>query len=112
MADRQMQDFYRRAGRYERAHAKGLGFEAPGTLGRSAQRKRRGLNVPILAPLAVFFLVCLLMKAAITLQLGPDLYAMRLDRLHNGTAVERVGAIFLAPDRISGWLAAEIDRIF
>lgn len=112
MADRQLQDFYRRAGRYERAFARGRGFEAPGTLGRSAYRRRRGFDIPILAPLCVLAGVCLLMKVAILLQLGPDLYAQRLERLQNGGTAEWLGATFLAPDPVTTRLAEEIQRLF
>lgn len=112
MADRQLMEFYKRAARYERGYARGRGFEALGTLGRSAYRPRRKMSVPILAPILMMLAVCLLMKAAMLLQLGPDLYAERVEKLRAGSLTERAGAVLLQPDPVSGRIAEMITRMF
>ena len=112
MAERQLQDFHRRRGRYERAYARGRSFEAAGTLGRVRLPKGRRVGIPIVAPLCLLVGICLVMKAAIPLHLGSDLYAERLERLQTGSGMAQLAARMLAPDPVSSWIAVEIERLF
>lgn len=94
MSDPSLVEFYGRVARIERARAKGYGFEAAGTLGRSyytrPQTKRRSLLVPM-----IFLVLCVfLMKGAIYHAVGAQSYN---DRVTSLMAVEGI-------DRIGGWL--------
>lgn len=112
MAEKHLQDFYRRASRYERGYARGQGFEALGALGRAAFRSRQRRTVPLVARILMLLSICLLMKAAMLLQLGPDLYAERVDKMRAGRLVAQIGAVFLQPDPLSSLVARLGAKLF
>jgi hypothetical protein len=105
MAELQLSEFYDRVARYERARAKGYGFEADGTLGRSfyLRPKRRG-------PLRVVLSVCLVLstlivlKAGIILFAGEGMYSERVARMQGGQSIDQLGAAILHIDPVSGFL--------
>jgi hypothetical protein len=91
MTDPNLSDFYGRVARIQKARAKGYGFEAPGTLGRSfyfkSQTKRRSIIGPV-----VFLLVCaVLLKGVIYHSIGADSYTQRVASLQAGEGIERIG---------------------
>jgi hypothetical protein len=109
MADPNMVDFYKRASRLERDRARGRGFEAPGTLGRSYYYRpappRRSMLWPALFLIAAAFVI----KAGIFYATGPGIYNERVANLQASTgSVERVGGWLMQADPVTIWLADKI----
>lgn len=111
MADGNLVDFNHRVSRINKAHVKGLGFEAPGTLGRSHYLKRRGFHVPLMAPVFILLLVAVLLKAVIHVHLGGTQYQAKVDRLWTGSALDQVGAVIMQPDPLTIWMAGRLAWI-
>lgn len=111
MTDPNMKDFYGRVARIERDHARGFGHEAKGTLGRAAHFRPRRRSLPVLRG-SVFVMATLIgLKATIYEGLGEDTYLSRLANLKQGTAIERVAALVMAPDPVTAWLADAWQQI-
>lgn len=108
MADENLMDFNRRVRRLEKAHVEGYGFEAAGTLGRSHYRPRKRLRLPLTGPLLMVVALVVVLKGAIQLHLGADLYQTRVDRLWQGSLLEQVGAVMMQPDPLSRWVAERL----
>ncbi len=108
MSDPNMVEFYKRAAQLERDRARGLGFEAPGTLGRSYYRRRaqrRSLLWPALLLLAAGFV----MKGAILSATGADVYDARVAELRSAPGVvEQIGGWIMQADPVTLWLADKI----
>ena len=108
MADSNMSDFYRRVDRIQKARAKGYGFEAPGTLGRSyyyrPRAQRRGILGPVLLLLAAVFF----MKGLMISQIGPADYQGRVDRLRAGQGIEPLGGWVMQIDPVSSFVAEKL----
>lgn len=108
MSDPNMVEFYKRAARLERDRARGMGFEAPGALGRSYYRRstqRRSLLWPALFVVAVAFA----MKGAILYSTGAELYSARVAELQSASgAVERVGGWIMQADPVTVWVSDQI----
>ena len=97
MTDPNLTDFYGRVARIQKARAKGYGFEAPGTLGRSFYYKPRAKRRSIVGPI-LFLLVCtFLLKGAIYHSIGADGYNERVASLQASDGIERIG----------GWMMQE-----
>lgn len=108
MADPNLTDFYGRVARIQRARAKGYGFEAPGTLGRSyyyrPPAKRRSFLMPVL-----FLLVsALMLKAVIYHQVGPESYSQRVAALMAGDGIDRVGGWLMQVEPVTLYLSDKI----
>lgn len=97
MDDPNMMDFYGRVARIEKARSQGLGFEAPGTLGRSYYYQNKGRRRSVLGPILFLSVSALLLKGTIYHQIGPESYNARVALLQQGDSVERIG----------GWLMQE-----
>ena len=108
--DPNLEDFYRRIARLEAAHARGLGFEAEGTLGRShynrPQRRKFSLVKPLL--LAAFCVTGL--KAVIHQEIGSQTYDARVTELKSSTGFDRIGGYLMTPDPATLWLSGTMDR--
>lgn len=112
MADKKLRDFHKRTARLEKAYAKGYGFEAAGTLGRSHYRQRRRLRFGFIMPLVVLCGALLVLKSAMALRLDAEVYADRVETLRHGTVLEQAGAVILQPDPLSGAVAGWVERTF
>lgn len=100
----QHQDFERRLRRVERAHRRGGGFEAHGTLGRgyyNAQPRQANF----LRPLMLVIIAGMALKALMFMHLGEIDYRTRVAQLQNGPMVEQIGAYVMEPDFATKWLA-------
>lgn len=110
VSDPNLSDFYSRISRIERARAKGFGFEAPGTLGRShyyrPTRRGRGL----LLPLTMLMLSIFGLKAMIYYNIGSEIYAERVATLQQGTGFEPMGAWIMQPDPLTQEIAKRIGQ--
>lgn len=105
MTDQNLTDFYTRIARIERMHAKGYGFEAVGTLGKSLRRNRRSRLVPVLRSALFMVIGAILLKTAMMATVGPDLYGERVARLADGEGFDKLGAVLMAADPVSSLLA-------
>jgi hypothetical protein len=111
MTDPNMADFYGRVARIQKARAKGYGFEAPGTLGRSyyyrPQTRRRSVLGPIL-----FLLICaFLLKGIIHHAVGATSYNDRVAALMQGEGFERVGGWLMQPEPATLWVSDTITKL-
>ena len=102
MADQQMMDFYKRAARLQKAREKGLGFEAPGALGRSYFKRKTSSRHNFLMPAVLIVLSALVMKGAIFYATGAEIYNNRVQELRLSPGViEQAG----------GWLMQAGPRV-
>lgn len=97
MSDPNMTDFQVRIQRLQKDRAKGLGFEAPGALGRSFYYQPKARRRSILGPVVFLALAVLLAKGTIHSQIGAEAYNDRVATLMAGDGVEWAG----------GWLMQE-----
>lgn len=107
-------EFENRIKRVEKAHAKGRGFEAPGTYGRAHNRRRaeHGILRGLLHPTGIFILMVLGIKTAMAMHLGTDHYESKLDHLRSASMFGQVSAYILQPDPVSRWSADLLQRSF
>lgn len=108
MADPNMIDFYRRVDRLQKARAKGYGFEAPGTLGRSFYQRPARPRRSILAPAVFLILALIVLKGAMIAEIGRAEYQARVERLQAGNGVELFGGWLMQIDPGSEWVAAKL----
>ena len=92
----------------ERAHKRGQGFVAPGTvrhLDRPAGDSHafNWVMVGVLAILSVFVI-----KGMLYAQAGPAEYTARLDHLAAGGRLEQAGAVLLYPDPLTRVIASAL----
>ncbi len=112
MTDPNLTDFYGRVARIQKARAKGFGFEAPGTLGRSfyyrPSTKRRSIIGPIL-----FLMVCtFLLKGAIYHSVGATSYNDRVAALMAGDGIERAGGWLMQAEPATVFVSDKITAVF
>lgn len=110
MADPNLVDFYSNVARFEKARAKGYGFEAAGTLGRSyynrTQKKRRSL----LAPLLFVALCGFGLKGAIYQSVGAASYDARVQSLLEGQGFDRLGGWLMQADPVTVLVSDQITK--
>lgn len=112
MADPNLRDFYGRLDRIEKAHQRGYGFEAAGTLGRSHYGRGRRPGVGVVAPAVFVATAVILLKALIHHGIGAGVYDARVADLWQGqTALERIGAAVMQADPATLWLSDLIARL-
>lgn len=111
MADPNLRNFYGRVARIEKAHSKGYGFEAKGTLGRSFYTRPRRPRIPVLKPLLLTLLVGLGLKAGLHVKIGAEGYEARVAGLAAGSGLDRAGSVLLQADPVTVYVADQIRRI-
>jgi hypothetical protein len=111
MADPNMTDFYRRVSRIEQMRAKGYGFEAAGTLGRSHHNRRPARRRSVLGPI-LFVLFCVfLMKGTMYHEVGADTYNARVASLMSGQGVDHFGGLIMQADPVTVFVAGKLDEL-
>jgi len=111
MPDPNLADFYGRIARIERMRAKGYGFEANGTLGRSHYLRPVRQRRPLLRVL-IFAFVCVFgLKGAILYNVGPESYEARVARLQGGEDFDKLGAWMMQADPVTVWVSDQLDRV-
>lgn len=110
MADPNLVDFYGRVARIEKDHARGYGFEARGTLGRSAYMRRRKRSpfrfvLPVMAVIACGVVV----KGFIYQQIGGNVYDERVAALLDGEGFDRLGGYLMTADFMTLWVSDKLD---
>lgn len=104
MSDPVRADFLERLSRLDDMYRRGLGLEAPGTLGRSHYRKR-GVNVPVVTPLVTLVFGLYGLKALLFHGVGMPVYGERIMELRAGNLIEQIVAILLQPDPLTRGLS-------
>lgn len=111
MSDPNMVDFYKRAARLQRDRARGRGFEAAGTLGRSYYQRPPAHRASILWPALFLLATAFVLKGAIFYATGSDLYQSRVADLRGAPGtVERVGGWLMQADPVTLWMAGKIGQ--
>lgn len=108
--DHNLADFQARIARIEAAHARGFGFEAEGTLGRSHYIKPMRRRPRVLAPLLLLLICGVGMKGTILWRIGPDSYQSRVDQLAQGEVFDRLGSLLMQADPASRFVAQHLAR--
>lgn len=111
MSDPNLDDFYGRVARIERDRALGRGFEAAGTLGRSAHRRMRIRKRPVFRATVFAVSILLGMKAAALSGLGTESYDRRMADLRAGDALDRVTAMVMQADPVTLWMSQHMGWI-
>jgi hypothetical protein len=115
MSDPCIAEFNSRIARIEKAHAKGYGFEAAGTLGRSSYtryRRKKNRKIRAVRPFVVVILCATLLKAMFLQQLGAQAYDDRVARLMQGEGFDRIGGWLMQADPLTVSFAGGIDTLF
>lgn len=99
--DANLEDFYRRIARVEAARARGYGFEADGTIGRSYYARPAQKRFPVFKAVMVVVLSVIGLKAMIHSHIGPELYDARVAELQAGQGFDRLGGTLMAADPVT-----------
>ncbi len=109
MADPNLVDFYGRVARIEKDHARGYGFEARGTLGRSAYlRKRKKSPVRFVMPVLAVIACGIGVKGVIHSQIGGNTYDQRVASLLDGEGFDRLGGYLMQADVVTLWVSDKL----
>lgn len=111
-ADPNLNEFYGRVARIEKAHAKGYGFEAAGTLGRSSTWKQEKSGWRFLKPLVVVLAMGLALKGLIHHYVGAELYQERVAKLQAGEGFDRLGGTLMQADAATLAISAALAEVF
>lgn len=96
--DANLEDFYRRVARVEAARARGYGFEADGTIGRSYYARPAQKRFPFIKAGFVVVAAVIGLKAVIHAHIGSELYNLRVAELQAGEGFDRLGGYLMAAD--------------
>lgn len=111
MTDPNLKDFYGRVARIQRARAKGHGFEAAGTLGRSYFHRPATQRRSVLGPVLFLLLCTVLLKGAIHHSIGAQSYGERVAALRTGDAIERAGGWLMQAEPATVFVSEQIARV-
>lgn len=111
MAGPNMNEFYGRVARIEKMRAKGYGFEAEGTLGRSHYLKPAPRRRSVLVPGLFLVLCAILLKGVMYQQLGDVTYNSRVADLMAGDGVEKVGGWMMQADPLTLYTSDKIEAL-
>lgn len=112
MSDPCIEDFNARVARIEKARAKGYGFEAVGTLGRSFySRRSRGFRIQLslLRPVLALLIAGTVVKAMFLHQLGAEAYNDRVAQMMAGEGFDRLGGWLMQADPVTTKLSHNIS---
>lgn len=112
MSDPGFAEFYSRIDKIEKARAKGYGFEAEGTLGRSFYQRRDRrfrFRIPLLRQTLALLICATFVKAMFLQQLGSESYQARVDKLMAAEGIDRLGGWLMQADPVTRALAYRIS---
>lgn len=112
LADPNLKEFHGRLARIEKAHRKGYGFEARGTLGRSATFRRERSLGKMLRSLMLIVAMGFVLKGAIYFYVGDTLYSERVMSLATGTGFDPLAARLMSADPVTKVIAAFLAEVF
>lgn len=107
-SDPNLAEFYLRVARIQQDHARGLGFEAEGTLGRSHSRPPVRRRTSLIKPLLIVLTCGIGLKAAIHSRVGAMDYDKRVALLMQGEGVERLGGHLMQADPVTRLLSEQL----
>ncbi len=112
MADQNMVDFYGRVSRIKKARAKGYGFEAVGTLGRSyyAQHAPSRSKTSLVKPALIVLFSAFGLKGAIHYQIGGSVYSERVAEMKSGEGFDRLGGYLMQADPVTMFVSAKLQE--
>ncbi len=114
MSDPCISEFNSRIARIQKARAKGYGFEAVGTLGRSSYtlyQRRKDRQIKVVRPFMIALLCGTLLKALFLQQLGAQAYDDRVARLMEGEGFDRIGGWLMQADPVTAAFAGGISGL-
>lgn len=103
-------DFHSRIARLEKARAKGHGFEAKGTLGRSYYSRRSRRRPAFLGPLLIVLICGFSLKGVIHFKIGAGIYDARVERLMSGEGFDRLGGVLMQADPATLFISDRLRR--
>ena len=112
LADSGYKEFSGRLRRIEKAHRKGYGFEAKGTLGRSSTWRRQRSLGKVLRVFLVMVLVGWVMKGAIYYYVGEAVYEQRVAGLSLGNDFDPIAASIMSADPVTRLVASFLGEVF
>lgn len=112
MVDSNYKSFSGRLRRIEKAHRKGYGFEAKGTMGRSTIAKREGSLGKTLRAMLLMIMVGWIMKGAIYYYVGDEVYQQRVAGLATGSDFDPIAANIMSADPVTRLVAAFLGEVF
>ncbi|MCU0828938.1 MAG: hypothetical protein MUE52_16450 [Tabrizicola sp.] len=107
--DPNLNEFYTRVSRIEKAHAKGYGFEARGTLGRKASSRMGARSLKFIKPLVLALAIGVGLKGVIHYYIGAQTYESRVSALAAGTGVDPVGAWLMHADPVTLAISSQLQ---
>lgn len=111
-ADPNLKDFHGRVKRIERMHRKGYGFEADGTLGRSATYRRERSWGRMARTAFVVLAMGFALKGAILFHVGDEVYQTRVGTLATGTGFDPVAATIMSADPLTRLISLFLGEVF
>jgi hypothetical protein len=109
--DPNLNDFYSRVSRIEKSHAKGYGFEAPGTVGRRVASRTGSRILKLAKPLVLALAVGVGIKGVIHYFVGAQTYESRVSALAAGQGFDPVGAWLMHADPASLWVSEQLQSV-
>ncbi|WP_112311082.1 hypothetical protein [Pseudogemmobacter bohemicus] len=112
LADSNYKEFSGRLRRIEKAHRKGYGFEAKGTMGRSSTWRRERSIGKTLRALLVMVLIGWIMKGAIYFYVGDAVYEQRVANMAIGSDFDPIAANIMSADPVTKLVASFLGEVF
>jgi hypothetical protein len=109
--DPNLNDFYSRVSRIEKAHARGYGFEARGTVSRRAPSRLGQQSLRFLKPLIVALALGVALKGLIHYYVGAQTYESRVSALAAGNGFDPVGAWLMHADQATLFVSAQLQAL-
>jgi hypothetical protein len=109
--DPNLNEFYSRVSRIEKAHAKGYGFEAAGTVSRKASGRTGRRLLKIAKPLLVTLALGVCLKGLIHYYVGAQTYESRVSALAAGEGFDPVGAWLMHADPATLWVSGQMQNM-
>jgi hypothetical protein len=109
--DPNLNDFYSRVSRIEKAHAKGYGFEARGTVGRKASSRSGTRVLRFLKPLVLALILGVTLKGVIHYYVGAQTYESRVSALAAGQGFDPVGAWLMHADPVTMAISTQLQTL-
>ena len=111
MANADLNEFYGRVGRIEKARALGYGFEAEATLGRPYYRRPRKKQRSILLPLLFCGLCAVGLKGTLHHQVGASTYESRVTKMIEGDGFTRLGGYLMKADPATLFVSRQLGSL-
>lgn len=110
--DPNLNDFYSRVARIEKAHAKGYGFEAAGTVGRKASTRGGSRVLKLAKPVLLVLAMGVGIKGVIHYFVGAQTYENRVSALAAGDGFDPVGAWLMQADPVTLMVSSQLQSLF